>query len=99
VKYTYSLTGVFVDLEKAFDLMWSDGLLHKLQQPNITGQTFYWIRKFLTDRHIRFGIGVELLEFFCMENGSPQSGVINPVLFILLMNDIPGPTNDVKISL
>src|SRR6218665_2226575 len=34
----YSLCGVFVDVEKAFDLMWTDGQLHKLQQHNITGQ-------------------------------------------------------------
>lgn len=40
----YSFTEIFVDLEKAFDLMWTDGLLHKLQEP-ITGQMFNWIRK------------------------------------------------------
>lgn len=28
----FSVTGLFVDLEKAFDLMWTYGLLHKLQQ-------------------------------------------------------------------
>ena len=95
----YTLTGVFVDLEKAFDLMWTDGLLHKLQQHNITGQMFNWIRDFLTDRHIRVRVGAELSELFHMENGSPQGSVISPVLFIIMMNDIPEPKNDVKISL
>src|SRR6218665_337909 len=95
----YSLCGVFVDLEKAFDLMWTDGLLHKLQQHNITGQMFNWIRDFLTDRHIRVRVGAELSDLFLMENGSPQGSVISPVLFIIMMNDIPEPENGVKLSL
>src|SRR6218665_2014719 len=78
--------------------MWTDGLLHKLQQ-HITDQMFNWIRDFLTDRHIRVRVGAELSDLFLMENGSPQGSVISPVLFIIIMNDIPEPANDVKLSL
>src|SRR6218665_2159425 len=94
-----TLCGVFVDLEKAFDLMWTDGLLRKLQQHNITGQMFNWIRDFLSDRHIRVRVGAELSDLFLMENGSPQGSVISPVLLIIMMNDIPEPENGVKLSL
>jgi len=58
-----------------------------------------WIRNFLTDRHIRVRVGAELSYLFLMENGSPHGSVISPVLFIIMMNDIPEPANDVKLSL
>jgi len=82
----YSLCGVFVDLENAFDLMWTDGLLHKLQQHNIIGQMFNCIPVFLTDRHIRIRVGAELSDLFLVDNGSPQGSVSSPVLFIIMMN-------------
>src|SRR6218665_2110851 len=78
--------------------MWTDGLLHKLQQHNITGQMFNWIRDFLSDRHIRVRVGAELSELFLMENGSPQGSVISSLLFIIMMNDIPEQENGVKLS-
>ena len=65
--------------------MWTDGLLHKMQQLNMTGQMFNWIRDFLTERHIRVRVGAELSDLFLMENGSPQSSVISPVLFVITM--------------
>ena len=92
-------TGVFIDLEKAFDLMWTDGLLYKLQRLGIQGQMFKWIRNFLSDRSIRVRVGASLSRSFLMENGSPQGSVISPVLFIILLNDIPEPTNGIKLSL
>src|SRR6218665_1234811 len=92
-------TGGFIDLEKAFDLMWTDGLLYKLQRLGIQGHLFKWIRNFLSDRSIRVRVGTSLSNSFPMENGSPQGSVISPVLFIILLNDIPEPMNGIKLSL
>lgn len=90
---------LFVDLETALDLMWTDGLKHKLQQHNVTGRMFNWIQDFLTDRHIRVRVGSELSDVLRMEIESQQGNFISPELFIFIMNDIPESTNDVKLSL
>ena len=65
----------------------------------IQGQMFRWIRNFLSDRSIRVRVGTSLSSSFLMENGSSQGSVISPVLFIILLNDIPEPMNDIKLSL
>ena len=41
---------VFLDLEKAFDLMWRSGVILKLTEYGIKGRTLKWIKDFLTDR-------------------------------------------------
>ena len=37
---------VFIDLGKAFDRMWKDGLLCKIQKLGIGGRIYEWIRDF-----------------------------------------------------
>jgi len=41
---------VFVDFEKAFDMVWRKGLLIKLKKFSINGRMFDWIADFTTDR-------------------------------------------------
>ena len=42
--------GVFLDLCKAFDKIWHDGLLYKLRRMEICGKHFGLIDLFLSDR-------------------------------------------------
>ena len=72
---------VFMDLEKAFDLMWRSGVILKLTEYGIKGRTLKWIRNFLTDRKIRVKIDDECVDFQEQENGSPQGAVLSPTLF------------------
>ena len=72
---------VFLDLEKAFDLMWRSGVILKLTEYGIKGRTLKWIRDFLTDRKIRVKIDDECADFQEQENGSPQGAVLSPMLF------------------
>lgn len=84
-----SVLGVFIDLEKAFDMMWRDGVLFKLQNLGISGLIYNWIHDFLSERSIRVKVGTSISEKYLVENGSPQGSVISPILFIILLNDIP----------
>ena len=45
--------GVFLDLSKAFDKVWHDGLLYKLRRMGICGKYFGLIDSFLPDRFQR----------------------------------------------
>ena len=41
---------LFFDLRKAFDQVWHDGLLSKLEAAGIRGSAFAWMKSFLTSR-------------------------------------------------
>ena len=45
--------GAFLNLLKAFDKVWHDGLMYKLKRLGICGEYFGLIRSFLNDRHQR----------------------------------------------
>lgn len=77
---------VFLDLEKAFDLMWTNGVLLQLTKLGITGRLLAWIKDFLKDRKIQVRVGTENSELLNVENGSPQGSVLSPTLFNILMN-------------
>ena len=40
---------LFIDLEKAYDSVWRNGLMVKLEGMDICGRIWRWIRSFLTD--------------------------------------------------
>ena len=49
--------GVFLDLEKAFDVMDRGGVLEHLKEYGIGGAMFNYIQDFLTDRTFKVKVG------------------------------------------
>lgn len=92
LKHQGLMKAIFVDLEKAFDMVWHDGLLCKLDRLGVNGNMFNWIQKFLFRRTFQVMIGSSLSEEFILENGTPQGSVISPILFSIMVNDIPFDT-------
>ena len=45
-----AVVGVFLDIEKAYDSLWKEGLLIKLYDLGVRGRMFNWISDFLRDR-------------------------------------------------
>ena len=83
-----SVVGVFLDVEKAYDSLWKDGLLIKMNDVGIKGRMFNWIKDFLRERVIQVRIGGVFSKSVSIENGTPQGSVISPVLFNLMINDV-----------
>ncbi|MCU7800042.1 MAG: endonuclease/exonuclease/phosphatase family protein, partial [gamma proteobacterium symbiont of Lucinoma myriamae] len=82
------LVGVFLDLEKAFDLMWTKGVLDQLTRFGIKGRILAWIQDFLKDRKIQVRVGEEMSDQTNLENGSPQGSVLSPILFNVIINTL-----------
>ena len=49
--------GVFLDLEKAFDMVWREGIVNQLFQMGVKGRMLDWIHDFLQDRTIQVKVG------------------------------------------
>uniref|UniRef100_A0A8C1TCJ5 RNA-directed DNA polymerase from mobile element jockey n=1 Tax=Cyprinus carpio TaxID=7962 RepID=A0A8C1TCJ5_CYPCA len=82
------LIAVFFDIEKAYDTLWREGLLIKLNKIGVGGRMYNWILDFLFERTFQVRIGEEMSTSYDILNGTPQGSVISPILFNLMINDI-----------
>ena len=93
------VVATFLDLEKAFDLMWTTGTILKLREFGITDNMLKWIHNFLTDRKIQVRVGVETSDPLNLENGCPQGSVLSPILFNVIINTLQESLEKLTISL
>jgi ribonuclease HI len=82
------LVGVFFDVEKAYDMLWKEGVLIKLDNMGIKGKMYNWIMDFLFNRTIQVRVGTSYSSIYRIDNGTPQGSVCSPVLFNFMINDI-----------
>lgn len=80
---------VFLDIERAYDTVWRKGLLAKLFALGLRGRFLRWTSAFLSQRTFQVRVGSELSGTFDVENGIVQGSVLSPILFTLMINDLP----------
>lgn len=89
---------VLLDIEKAFDRVWQEGLLYKM---NIAGYPDYMLQlisSYLTNRTMSVKINNSKSPKRQIAAGVPQGSVLGPKLFIIYMQDMPQFPNT-KLSL
>ena len=79
---------VWIDMEKAFDKVWKDGLRLKLQKSGVSGCMFQWILQYLINRKARVHVNGSFSRKKTLKEGVPQGGVLSPTLFLVFINDI-----------
>ena len=78
----------FFDYEKAFDKVWRDGLLFKMQEMNLPARYIKYVRHFLSGRKTRVEVNGRRSNTFRLDEGLPQGSSISPLLFLIFINDI-----------
>ena len=90
---------VFIDFKSAFDMLWCKGLLVKLNSYGIVGNIYNYIENFLSDRTMQVRIDQAYSSVHHLENGTAQGSIISPLLFLIMINDLPNSLFNVEASL
>ena len=80
---------VFFDLKNAFDSVSHQHLLFKLAKVGIKGKMLKWIKEYLFERTYQIMIGDEKSDVRELKRGVPQGSNLSPILFNIMMADIP----------
>ena len=77
---------VALDISKAIDRVWHQGLISKVKNYGVGNTFIRWLSDFLCNHSIQAVIDRIHSNFYAVYSGVPQGLVISPTLFLLFLN-------------
>ena len=85
---TIDVRGVFLDISKAFDKVWHEGLLFKLESYGIGGELLNLFKDYLHERQQGVVLNSQSSSWEAIKSDVPQGSVLGPLLFLIYINNL-----------